>query len=66
MMVQYKAGMTMKGIEEMNRELNSNELLSILQTLLKNDTDLTFLLELEADNLQTLVACVRDRVEGCR
>lgn len=49
----------------MNKNLSKHELITIIQTLLKTDADLAFLLNLEQDALQTLVACVRDRLETC-
>jgi len=49
----------------MNKSLSKNELVVIIQTLLKTDADLAFLLDLEHDALQTMAACVRDRIEKC-
>lgn len=49
----------------MSKNLSNNELVAILQTLLKTDADLAFLNTLEHEALQTLVACVRDRIETC-
>jgi hypothetical protein len=43
--------------------MKKQELLEILRKLLKTDTDLDFLLQLKGDDLRTLVACVRDRVD---
>jgi hypothetical protein len=39
------------------------KLLEIIEDLLKADIDLSFLVKLEKDELETLVACIRDRVE---
>jgi hypothetical protein len=47
------------------KNMNKEELLKILQGLLKTDAALTFLLYLKKDELERLVAVVRDRVEGC-
>jgi len=41
------------------------ELLKILQTLLGTDDPLNFLLGLKKEDLEKLVAIVRDRIEGC-
>jgi len=38
------------------------KLIEILKNLLKTDTDLDFLLRLEEGELETLVACIRDRI----
>ena len=44
--------------------MNKEELAKILRGLLKTETNLDFLLELKKDNLEKLVAVVRDRLEG--
>jgi hypothetical protein len=38
------------------------KLLEIIKHLLQTDTDLSFLLKLEESELETLVACIRDRI----
>jgi hypothetical protein len=38
------------------------KLLEIIKYLLQTDTDLNFLLQLEEGELETLVACIRDRI----
>lgn len=43
--------------------MTKKELIGILQKVLETDADLDFLLELKSSDLQTLVACVRGRVE---
>ncbi|MBW2117022.1 MAG: hypothetical protein JRH09_03745 [Deltaproteobacteria bacterium] len=43
--------------------MKKQELIEILKKLLETDTDLDFLLQLRGDNLRTLVACVRGRVD---
>jgi len=43
--------------------MTKEKLIEILRGLLKTDADLNFLLQLKKDELETLVACVRDRVE---
>jgi len=45
--------------------MSKEDLLKILQSLLKTAGPLNFLLDLKIDDLQKLVAIVRDRVEGC-
>ena len=48
----------------MGRSMNKEELVKILRGLLKTETNLDFLLELKKDDLEKLVAVVRDRLEG--
>ncbi|RLF57334.1 MAG: hypothetical protein DRN37_06615 [Thermoplasmata archaeon] len=43
--------------------MKKQELIQILQKLLETDTDLSFLKQLKEDELQTLVACVRSRLD---
>ena len=43
--------------------MNKQELIEILQKILKTDTRLDFLLQLSFEDLETLVACVRGRVD---
>jgi hypothetical protein len=43
--------------------MTKEKLLEIITDLLKTDIDLGFLLKLEKDELETLVACIRHRVE---
>ena len=47
--------------------MTKEKLIEILRGLLKTDADLNFLLQLKKAELETLVACIRDRVEevGC-
>ena len=45
--------------------MGKDDLLKILQTLLKTDAPFNFLLELKNEDLEKLVVAVRDRVEGC-
>ena len=42
----------------------SNDMITVLQRVLKTDIDLEFLMELEANELDILVASIRDRVEN--
>jgi hypothetical protein len=43
--------------------MKKQKLVEILRKLLETDTELDFLLQLKVDDLRTLVACVRDRVD---
>ena len=43
--------------------MNKEELIKILQKILKTETDLDFLLGLKKEDLEKLVAVVRDRLE---
>lgn len=43
--------------------MTKEKLLDIINNLLKSDINLRFLLKLTEQKLQTLVACIRDRVE---
>jgi hypothetical protein len=43
--------------------MTKEKLLEIINDLLKADVDLGFLLKLKKDELETLVVCIRDRVE---
>ena len=54
-----------KGGKAVYKNMSKEELLKILQGLLKTDAALTFLLYLKKDELERLMAVVRDRVEGC-
>jgi len=48
-----------KGDSMINRE----KLVRIVQELLKTDQDLGFLRELKKEDLERLVACIRDRID---
>ncbi len=43
--------------------MTKEKLIEIIQRLLKTEIDLSFLLKLKKSELETMVACVRDRVE---
>ena len=43
--------------------MNKEELIKILQNILKTETDLDFLLELKKEDLKRLVAVVRGRLD---
>ena len=44
--------------------MTKEELIEILKRVLKTDSDLDFLLKLDEVELETLVAIIRDRVDG--
>jgi len=46
----------------MSGDITKEKLANIIKELLKTDTDLRFLQELRREDLEKLVACVRDRV----
>ncbi len=48
-----------KGDSMINRE----KLVKIVQELLKTDQDLGFLKDLKKEDLERLVACIRDRID---
>ena len=43
--------------------MTKEDLIKIIQGLLKTDADLNFLLQLKESELETLVACIRERVD---
>ena len=43
--------------------MTKEKLIEIVQGILNTDVDLSFLLQLKKSELETLVACIRDRVE---
>ena len=43
--------------------MEKTELLEIIKKLLKTDADLDFLLNLPESDLETLVVCIRERVD---
>ncbi len=43
--------------------MKKQDLIEILKKLLETESELDFLLQLKGDELKTLVACVRDRVD---
>ena len=44
--------------------MTKNKLIEILQNLLGTNTDLGFLLVLKEEDLEHLVACVREKIES--
>jgi hypothetical protein len=53
----YPVGL-LKGI------MTKEKLIEIIQGVLQSDCDLGFLLQLEESELETLAACIRDRIEN--
>ncbi|MBW2208303.1 MAG: hypothetical protein JRG79_15460 [Deltaproteobacteria bacterium] len=43
--------------------MTKDKLIEIMQGILKTDADLRFLLQLKERELETLVACIRERVD---
>jgi hypothetical protein len=43
--------------------MEKTELLKIIEKLLKPDVDFDFLLDLKEEHLETLIGCIRDRVD---
>ena len=43
--------------------MTKEELIEIIKTILKTDLDLRFLVQLKKGELETLVACIRERVD---
>ena len=43
--------------------MTKEQLIKIIKGLLDTDLDLNFLLQLKKDDLETLVACIRDRID---
>lgn len=44
--------------------MTKEEMITVLQRVLKTDVDLEFLMKLDANELEVLVASIRDRVEN--
>ena len=44
--------------------MTKEKLIEIIQGVLQSDCDLDFLLQLEKSELETLTACIRDRIEN--
>jgi len=43
--------------------MTKEELIEIIKSILKTDLDLRFLVQLKKGELETLVACIRERVD---
>jgi hypothetical protein len=50
-------------MKKMSGPMTKEKLIEILQRVLETDIDLDFLLKLDFKELETLVACIRERVE---
>jgi hypothetical protein len=46
----------------MDNQMSNEKLIQIIQDLLRTDQDLSFLKELKKEDLERLVACIRDRI----
>jgi hypothetical protein len=46
----------------MDARMSIEKLIQIIKDLLKTDQDLNFLKELKKEDLERLVACIRDRI----
>ncbi len=44
--------------------MTKEELVGKIRELLKTDNDLSFLLQLKRKEIETLIACIRDRVDN--
>ena len=53
-------------LDYLSPAMTKDKLIKILRGILKTDNDLSLLLKLKKGELETLVACVRDRVENFR
>jgi hypothetical protein len=47
----------------MDEDKNERKLVRIIQELLRTDQDLDFLADLKKEQLERLVACIRDRID---
>lgn len=47
----------------MDDDMNREKLVRIIRELLRADDDLAFLKELKKEDLEKLVACIRDRID---
>jgi len=43
--------------------MTKEDLVNVLRKVLRTDTGLEFLFKLESEELETLIACIRDRIE---
>ena len=46
--------------------MTKEKLIDIMQGILKTDVDLSFLVQLKERELETLIACIRERVDQAR
>ena len=50
-------------LDSLGAPMTKKELVEKIKELLKTDNDLNFLLELKQEEIERLVACIRDRVD---
>jgi hypothetical protein len=50
-------------LDSLGAPMTKKELVEKIKELLKTDNDLNFLLELKKEEIERLVACIRDRVD---
>ena len=50
-------------LETMGAPMTKDKLVDKIKELLKTDNDLDFLLELKEEEIERLIACIRDRVD---
>ena len=50
-------------IEAVRIPMTKEQLIEKIQELLKTDVDLDFLLELKKDEIEILIACIRERID---
>lgn len=62
MLIRYTLGMDISPTPEVN--MKKEELVKKIENLLKTEVDLSFLLILKTEEVETLVACIRDRVDN--
>lgn len=58
--------LTQKGISDIYPHMKKDKLVQIIRNLLQTDADLKFLMRLTESELETLIVCIRDRVENVR
>ena len=46
--------------------MSKEKLIKIIQGILETDVDMSFLLQLKERELETLVACIRERIDQVR
>ncbi len=61
MPAQYDGNVKKK--EEIPNSMTKEQLIEILQRILKTEAELGFLMQLKKPELETLIACIRDRVD---
>ena len=59
----YRNKYIFQDVYEVQGKMTNEQLLEKIKALLKADHDLKFLLSLKKEDLETLIACVRDRID---